>query len=380
MQPSSAGQQTTERFLELDSLRGLAAMMILVHHLVQLWIERGNCEPVRFPAILMPIYLGGDGAVVLFFVLSGFVLSLPAISGRPQSYFTFVTRRIFRIYVPYLAAVAISVCGAYWLHGAVIGCGLFHHCWSDPVSWALVGRHLLFLGSFNTQQFDPPVWSLVYEMRVSLFFPLLCAIALRLNKQWNAIFMVMLCSIAMAIGSYQNAEFSKSMIDTMYYAGFFAFGILLAREQASCTAWYCSLDKTAKAMFALLCIVVYLVVGPLSLGWHLLGSPRLTVTVSQWLKALSAGGFIVLALNSPASKRMLRWAPVHWVGKRSYSLYLTHYIVMLYCVHLLYGRVHLLAILGLVFVLSLAVAGFSYRFVELPSMNLGRRLGNLFSR
>ena len=45
----------------------------------------------------------GPEAVILFFVLSGFVLSLPAVNGRPQTYPTFITRRIFRIYVPYLA-------------------------------------------------------------------------------------------------------------------------------------------------------------------------------------------------------------------------------------------------------------------------------------
>ena len=122
---------------------------------------------------------------MLFFVLSGFVLSLPAVNGRPQTYLTFMTRRIFRIYVPYLAALAVSVACAFWLHGGAVGSGSLSNSWSERVDWHLVGQHILFLGVYNTNQFDPPIWSLVYEMRISLFFPLLCGFVLRFKSRWS---------------------------------------------------------------------------------------------------------------------------------------------------------------------------------------------------
>jgi peptidoglycan/LPS O-acetylase OafA/YrhL len=50
--------------------------------------------------------------------------------------------------------------------------------------------------------------------------------------------------------------------------------------------------------------------------------------------------------------------------------------VLLYCVHLLYGKIPLLAILLLVLVLSLAVSWCSYHWIEKPSMELGRRLSS----
>ena len=83
-------------------------------------------------------------------------------------------------------------------------------------------------------------------------------------------------------------------------------------------------------------------------------------------------------MNSASCKRVLHWPPIHFLGQISYSLYLWHYVVLLYCVHLLYGKVSLWAILCLIFILSISVSWLSYRFIEVPSMNLGRRLSNAF--
>ncbi len=46
---------------------------------------------------------------------------------------------------------------------------------------------MLFLRLYNTDQFDPPIWSLVYEMRISLIFPLLCGFVLRLKSRWSLV-------------------------------------------------------------------------------------------------------------------------------------------------------------------------------------------------
>jgi peptidoglycan/LPS O-acetylase OafA/YrhL len=97
------------RFVELDSLRGLAALTVVLGHLRLLW--QGEVQPASPTLNLLFKILNpaGNGAVILFFVLSGFVLSLPAVAGRPQKYIVFLIRRIFRIYLPYLAALAVAV-------------------------------------------------------------------------------------------------------------------------------------------------------------------------------------------------------------------------------------------------------------------------------
>ena len=127
------------RYFELDSLRGLAAMIVVLHHLRFLWQEDAKPSSAICRFFLDLVAPFGTEAVMLFFVLSGFVLSLPTVNGRPQTYFTFLIRRIFRIYVPYLAALLVWVVGAFWLHGIITRSDSFHQYWSEPVNWHLVG-------------------------------------------------------------------------------------------------------------------------------------------------------------------------------------------------------------------------------------------------
>ena len=96
--------------------------------------------------------------------------------------------------------------------------------------------------------------------------------------------------------------------------------------------------------------------------------------LSDWFPAFGACSLIIISLSSAACKRFLSWAPIRSLGEISYSLYLWHFIVLLYCVHLLHSKLPLGAILCLVFALSLLVSWLSYRWIELPSIALGRKL------
>src|SRR3984957_6435545 len=364
------------RFFELDSLRGLAALIVVLHHLRFLW--EGETQPT---SVICRVFLDlvtpfGSAAVILFFVLSGFVLSLPAVNGRPQTYPTFITRRIFRIYVPYLAALAISVAGAFWLHGGVFGSGWIGNSWSERVNWHLVAQHILFLGSYDTDQLDPTIWSLVYEMRISLFFPLLCGFVLRFKSGWSFAIAAGLTIVAITLEKI-TFEIAPGLADTFQYAGLFVLGIFLARERSRLGAWFHHRRRFAKVLIGLAFLLLFLFAGaPLirSTG-HFLHS---RICISQCITAFGAGGLMIVSMNSASSKRVLHWPPIHFLGQISYSLYLLHYVVLLYCVHLLYGKVSLWGILCLIFVLSIFVSWLSYRFIEVPSMNLGRKLSNAF--
>ena len=68
-------QQTPpRRFRELDSLRGLAAITVVFHHFSRI------CSPQIIHVLdrtPLRILVAGHQAVILFFLLSGFVLTLP---------------------------------------------------------------------------------------------------------------------------------------------------------------------------------------------------------------------------------------------------------------------------------------------------------------
>jgi len=368
------------RFVELDSLRGLAALMVVFQHLQLLW--ETDTHAVSSSAIL-GIFLGltrpfGSEAVILFFVLSGFVLSLPAVNGKPQSYSTFLIRRIFRIYIPYLAAIAVSVAGAFWLHGAATTHSRwFSGCWSEPVSWRLVLQYVVFLGVFETQQFDSPIWSLVHEMRISLIFPFLCGLVLRLKSRWSFVIAGGL-TISAIVVEKRPFHVNPLIADSLHYAGIFVLGIFLARERSRLGMWFRRRRGLTKGLIAIWFLWLYRFAAP-SLVAHIgVVLPNLLFFISQWLTALGAGGLIMISLNSATWKRVLTWRPIHFLGQISYSLYLWHFVVLLYCIHLFYGKVPLWAILCLVLVVSIIMSWLSYRWIEIPSITLGRKLSNAF--
>ena len=370
------------RYIELDSLRGLAALIVVLHHLRLLW--QGDAEPASaiLRSLLSLANPVGNGAVILFFVLSGFVLSLPAVAGRPQPYLTFVIRRVFRIYLPYLAALAVSVAGAFWLHGIVTRNSWFHLFWSEPVSWRLVLQHVMFVGVYNTDQFDNPIWSLVHEMRISLVFPLLCAFVLRFKSKWSFVIAFGLTGIAEVI---QKPPFliDWQIAESVHIAGLFVLGIFLARQRSSLGAWFLRWPRRFAAVpiaLTVACLFLYFFVSPQSTNSIERFFPHIMTCIRHWLIALSSGALMIISISSASWKRVLHWPPIHFLGEVSYSLYLWHFVVILYCVHLLYGRLPLWVILCLSLVLSIVVSWCSYRWIEKPSMNLGRNLSNLSQR
>jgi peptidoglycan/LPS O-acetylase OafA/YrhL len=165
------------RLRELDSLRGLAASTVVLHHFGLMWpawqAHFGPWRLGRFQiAPFYPLYAGHE-AVMLFFVLSGLVLSLPYLRGRGQPYPIYLARRVLRIYAPYLPALALSVCGAAIWHGSHDQGNFPVDFWSRPVDSGLVLQHIAFIGVYDSRQFDFVIWSLIYEMRISILFPVL---------------------------------------------------------------------------------------------------------------------------------------------------------------------------------------------------------------
>ncbi len=367
------------RYVELDSLRGLAALIVVLHHVLYLWETDTQPTSAACRFFLDLINPFGFEAVILFFVLSGFVLSLPAVDGKPQTYLTFITRRIFRIYVPYLAALAVTVAGAFWLHGTVTASDWFQATWSEPVRWRTVWQHVMFLGVFNSDLFNPPIWSLVYEMRISLILPFLCGFVLRFKSKWSFAIAAGLTATAIVLGR-PPFHLGLGMADTFHYAGLFVFGIFLAREKSNLGDWFRRRRRLVKVSIGGAFLWLWLFAGPLSAGGAGAFPRHSLLCASQWITALGAGGLMIVSMNSESCKRVLSWRPVHFLGQISYSLYLWHFVVLLYCVHLLYGRMPLLAVLCLAFVLSVIVSWFSYRWIEIPSIHLGRRLSNVFQR
>lgn len=361
--------QDPDRFDALDSLRGLAALVVVVNHCLNLFPPFGGfgasqtvyaVDPVVAWVARSPLSLLWDGraAVALFFVLSGFVLALPWFRGRQPTYGSFAIRRVCRIYLPYAAAVGLAMVLATTLAGLrppPLSLWFDTANWVEPVSWAAITDHLLMLGGHNT--FNNAVWSLDHEMRISLVFPLLMLPIMRFGLIGAAILAVGLYGAAGAITHFAGWHGAPAEVAaSLRFGMFFVLGATLAR----------SADRLAAGR-SRWC-------GPAA--WGALGAGLLLLWIGREPAVSAVGsGLVILAVILPGHIRaaLMRPSP-RALGRVSYSLYLTHLLVILSAVHLLHSYLPLPVIAGGVFLTALPVAWVFHRWIEAPSNQLGRRL------
>src|SRR5579875_2648256 len=107
----SATEAPRLRLEFLDGLRGLAALYVVEHHIAQFALSP-HASPWRHAQRLYwHIFCYGHQAVVVFIVLSGYVLMLPVARTQdghmPKGVWDYFKRRARRILPPYYAALAI---------------------------------------------------------------------------------------------------------------------------------------------------------------------------------------------------------------------------------------------------------------------------------
>ena len=334
------------RMLELDALRGLAAFTVVWYHM-RLAFFTG--EPRWY---LRPLFAGRQ-AVLLFFVLSGYVLSLPFWRGEFPPYARYVVRRVFRIYVPYAVAVGVTLLASYPVRNAHSTLTLWFNHLIPPVD-----AHTLEL-ELVTRFPDGLVtafWSLRYEFEMSLIFPLLCWLILRL-RPWRAFVLALVCGevgLYLAGKSYRF-HWLPDVGFTIFFGTCFLLGALLAQQRMPIAQVYERMARPWKVLaLALVLAAYYLVQGQAALP-------------------LACCGVILFAQDRRVRK-LLEHAVPEYLGRISYSLYLLHLVVLADVITLLSGRLALALVLMIAAVLAFGLAHAFCVLVEEPATRLGRRL------
>lgn len=367
----SALQQKSERYEQLDALRGLAALSVVLSHFSLLtpllWLRR---TPLR-------IFLGGHEAVVLFFVLSGFVLALQFNRNRKIDFGSYVIKRIARIYLPYLFFIFVAVLlYALTYRGDIAGTGdWFNGTWRPGVTFDVMIHHIVFIDNFQSDTLVPVIWSLVYEMRISLLFPIIMFATLSwpIRRVLGISFLLSIaaCVFGAAIGRdpvAASGEIDWSM--TLHYQLMFVLGALAAINLDKLKL---KLQSSKKKMYLVgFGLLLYFSARVVTLSLPI----AINVFVFDWLLSCASVMLVVGAVLSSRSKSALENPVIRFLGKISYSVYLCHLLVLFSVVHLLGSYKLSLAIL-LAGMMILPVSYLAYRYVELPSIRFGRALVKL---
>ena len=221
----------------------------------------------------------------------------------------FLVRRVCRIYLPYLAALALAVgLNATVSTGHIAGMNTwFNATWFVPVNWAEALKHATLIGNFNTDLFLMPSWTLVHEMRMSILFPVLVAIVSRSGRRLPAVL-----AAASGTGIVLDTRFGGygNYFITIHYAAFFMAGAWLARHRDWSMGLYHRLRPAQRVAFIGGGLTLY-VFG--RLASVLTGLP---VAVADVPIGAGAAMIVLWALSDPA---LLRFAAVRWLGKVSYE-------------------------------------------------------------
>ncbi len=361
--PAWAGA-SSGRLPELDSLRGLAAFLVLIHHAHQTVprIPLPEAKIVTFGAWVLlehtPMRIAeyGRGAVLFFFVLSGYVLTRALLRTGSPGALAFAVQRTVRLMLPVAASVLLSVA----LYAAVFDPAALPalrdrtlSTWLEPPTVAGVLSNVTLVAYASELRLNIPLWSLVQEWRLTLVLPLVLLLRRR------PLTLLALCLVLMLLGQVGGAAENRvqlgddlrgSIASTLYFALAVGTGCVLALAGTPPT-----MAAGQRAAALVVAAVLFSMKSDL---------------------AIYAGSavLIVVAQEEGGLRRLLRTTPLVWLGRVSFSLYLVHAPVLVACVYALHRGLPPIAVAVTGCAVSLLAAAVMHALVEEPSRRAARRV------
>lgn len=342
----------------IDALRGVAALSVLLFHL---WLYALAAPPAAVHTPLDELWSAGRLGLVLFFVLSGYLLYRPWVtarrSGRPApSRWPYAVRRAARVVPAYLLAVVGAILllrGA----GSVPGVRL-------PPSDAL-WRFFVFaqnLSPATIMKLDPPLWTLAVEVAFYALLPAAGWAAMRVRRPWlvpGALLCAGLGYNAAIAGQGLSQPWTKALPALL---PLFAAGMLLAHRPLRS-------GRTPRARRTALGVGVALVVA--DVVWHQHGAGTAGAVLRDLPAAIGFALIVHVVQDARLKSRPAR--ALASVGTVSFGLYLWH-LPVLWALRA-HGLLPLDPVLALPVVLgpSLLIATLSWRLVERPAVRAVRR-------
>jgi peptidoglycan/LPS O-acetylase OafA/YrhL len=316
-------------FPSLDGLRAISVLLVIFVHL-------------KYKSSVLahiPGWLGVD----CFFVISGFLITTLLFREERKTgsidVRAFYTRRFFRIIPIYALILAVYV----------LLCSLNADKWAE-IKHALP-YYLTFLNEFAADHTPfGTTWSLGVEEKFYLVWPLLFFVLLRGRNRWLGLLVLFAATTAMP---FRMAHSYFGLLCGCSLAGVYS-------EESRWRSIKFVAGIPSIALILLISFVFSLV--DLNLKWVFLFCGVVTILVAHLLSAKSW------------MEKLLSSVAFVWVGKRSYSMYLIHGLVLDVVQHFMapanFGRQ--MFVTALSFTLCALGADVLFRFVEEPARRYGK--------
>ena len=389
---SLAGSTSDKQIPVLDGVRAIACLGIISFHLIDdsgkqhIWktLHGVHDMPGILAYLAKMLAYAGDSGVMLFFLLSGFLLFLPyakalLFESSWPSICRFYLRRIFRILPGYYAALFLMIL---FFHPEFLHSSHWHDLWLFLT---------LCMGYDLSGHLNGPFWTLAVEFQFYLLLPILAwlfSLIVRRGTLHQRLLKLTLCLLAMVawglmtrywgmyIAPTAKLDFliphpvSMTLVPLIYgdagewvnegkYFEVFAIGMLIGmvytstRYAASAEPWRIRMGRLSPLMFttglALLAFLsfwyfyIYFYIAertdqsffPTHPKVHIILTFLTSMVQRHWAEwqalAYALGyGLCMLALlyGSARLKRPFESSVLRWVASISFSLYLWHYNLM----------------------------------------------------
>lgn len=363
MQTTTGFSDSKNHYLILDSLRGVAAILVVMFHLLETFAMGNNHNQIINHGYL---------AVDFFFLLSGFVIGYAYDDRRKtMSLGNFFKRRLIRLHPMIILGMLIG--GAtFYFQGSSFFPGIPNVPVADMLLVMVIGMTLIPVGKSmdvrGWEEMHPlngPAWSLFFEYIANILYALVFRhLSTKILSILVAIAAIALTHLAISrgdvIGGWSIDSLQLQIGFTRLLFPFLA-GLLLSRVVKPGTI------RNAFVWSSLILIVV-------------LSIPRLGGTEHQWINGLYVAFSIIvvfpLVLYLGASgtlKGKKSQAIGKFFGDISYPLYITHYpLNLLFMAWVDKNQVSLTEALPMAFgvlIASVALAYGSFRLFDLPLRN-----------
>lgn len=353
---------SSQRLEYLDSVRGIAAMMVVVYHFIG-W----NWTDYTKYHVASMVFNGSD-AVSLFFVLSGFVLSYKYFhSDREINMGNYIYKRIMRLYPAFIFTIMVNY--LYWNKEALFAGDFIpvlkdalwkneQHLWEELTMVRLAHKFYI------------PGWTLGVEMALSLVVPLM----VYAGRQ-NIKMIWWLIPVSIIMGNY----FSM-------FAVHFALGMLLAYYYPQIKTYDFSKSKYWKYRY-LIGLAVFLLYSIRHIE-RIIPFGNTYDYIAGFLKidmfhytGVASALILIFIINNKKAQNFLTNGLWLYLGKISYGVYLAHWLIV---VHVMKYWDHYISLFSNFYVgffcLLLIVIGATiifatimYYFIEKPFINLAKK-------
>ena len=347
----------------IDVVRFLAFFSVFIHH----FVFRGgnsistNSQEFWSNSIVDRVSFFGSEGVTIFFCLSGYLLSKLLLrelyDTEKISVRSFYLRRILRIWPLYFSYILFCLLASQVLGSQAIKNSELPALLTFTYNWQQI-----YVG--ESRGMPAILWSISVEEQIYLILPLLLVLFSRWTATRLAFLLILIGNISRFILFVND---SSSYRNTFSYMSTIGIGMFYALNEVRFKTWF---HKNRNSLSLILIIFSSL---------YILSFKSVFSEGYLNILAFDLTAFLTLCLllifsrtkNQPQNKLLL---PFAWLGRRTYGMYIFHWPILAFMVsgNIFFKESQGVSLLGILFAFTLVVSisALSYRFFEMPFLNL----------